>query len=77
MLLIKCTTPWPCVWHPLYGPQPCSSFFLRAERPRSLSHLVQGKRDAKELPPPDVVVDVEAEEEVAEGVLLKRKKMDN
>ena len=38
--------------------------------------LSKGKETTKELPPPDVVVDVEVEKEMAEGVPLKRKKKD-
>ena len=34
----------------------------------------KGKETMKELPPPNIVVDVEAEEEVVEGVPSKRKK---
>ena len=34
----------------------------------------KGKETTKELPPPDIVVDVEVEEEVTEGVPLKRQK---
>ena len=36
----------------------------------------KGKEKTKELPPPDVVLDVEVKEEMVEGVLLKRKKKD-
>ena len=36
----------------------------------------KGKEKTKELPPPNVVLNVEAKEEVAEGVPLKRKKKD-
>ena len=36
----------------------------------------KGKETTKELPPPDVVVDVKVEKEMAEGVPLKRKKKD-
>ena len=34
----------------------------------------KGKEMMKELPPPNIVVDVEAKEEAAEGVPSKRKK---
>ena len=79
--MIKCTTP-PTLRlastapQPPIDPSPALPYSSEQKDPVPSPTSSKGKEMTKELPPPNVVVDVEGEEEVVEGVLLKRKKKD-